>query len=217
MIHVLAWLVRVEPAVPVYRAWLRQASEAYLARQQTVGGCVQESLGTVRCSDPPPASNKAYGSAEAPITQSDNDTIADMLYSNNFALIGLLEAYHATEGDDFYGKALDALVGCVVRVQATSVSREELDGGWMRGWDYARNDYWGSSSDAGWGVWSMESGWTTTWIATTLAIRQFYNSPDHDRSLWAFTQERSSIAPGLARTVCQTFFKDDLASICDQD
>ena len=46
-----------------------------------------------------------------------------------------------------------------------------LDGCWMRGFDYKLWEYYGSSSDIGWGPWSVESGWTNSWISSTLAMR----------------------------------------------
>ena len=42
----------------------------------------------------------------------------------------------------------------------------------MRSFDYKHWEYWGSSADLGWGAWSVESGWTNTWIAAVLAMRQ---------------------------------------------
>ena len=46
-----------------------------------------------------------------------------------------------------------------------------LDGAWMRSFDFDIWDYWGSSADAGWGAWCVESGWTNSWIAVVLAMR----------------------------------------------
>jgi hypothetical protein len=41
----------------------------------------------------------------------------------------------------------------------------------MRSFDDRHWEYWGSSADAGWGAWCIESGWTNTWIASVLAQR----------------------------------------------
>lgn len=41
----------------------------------------------------------------------------------------------------------------------------------MRAFDFWRWDHWGSDSDDGWGVWSMETGWTQAWITSVLALR----------------------------------------------
>ena len=46
----------------------------------------------------------------------------------------------------------------------------------MRGFDYELWEYWGSSADLGWGAWSVESGWTNTWIASVLAFRHLNTS-----------------------------------------
>ena len=59
------------------------------------------------------------------------------------------------------------------RSQVRSQAHPYLDGAWMRSFDYDHWEYWGSSADAGWGAWSVEAGWTNTWIATVLAMRRY--------------------------------------------
>jgi hypothetical protein len=56
-----------------------------------------------------------------------------------------------------------------------------LDGGWYRAFDFQRWEYWASSSDLGWGAWSIEDGWTQGWICAVLALRQM------NTSLWSLT------------------------------
>ena len=48
----------------------------------------------------------------------------------------------------------------------------------MRGFDWTLWDYYASSADSGWGAWSVESGWTCSWISVTLALRGL------NKSLW---------------------------------
>ena len=107
--------------------------------------------------------------------QSNADAASDLLYTCNFALLALHEAAAAT-GDSFYQTAEDKLTAFVCRVQIRSESHPELDGGWFRAFDFKRWEYWASSTDAGWGAWSLESGWTQSWITATLALRQMRTS-----------------------------------------
>ena len=127
----------------------------------------------------PPRVNRHYGLSESPLIQENGDTICDLLYSSNFAFLGLHEAAAAT-GDSFYRDAEDKLARFLCRIQIQSQAHPELDGGWYRGFDYRRWEYWASNSDSGWGVWCTESGWTQSWITGVLAMRQLKTS------LWDF-------------------------------
>jgi len=99
----------------------------------------------------------------------------------NFAFLGLHEAAAAT-GDKFYSDAEDKLAEFLCRIQIRSETHPELDGGWFRAFDFKRWEYWASNGDAGWGAWSVESGWSQSWITAVLALRQM------DISLWEFTK-----------------------------
>ena len=85
--------------------------------------------------------------------------------------MGLHEASAAT-GDERWQKAENQLAAALCRMQVCSDSHVDLDGAWFRAFDFRRHDYWGSNADAGWGVWSVESGWTQAWIASVLYLRQ---------------------------------------------
>ncbi len=170
MLLPLAWLVRVEDT-PEHREWLDRVADKLLASQDRCGA-IREELGPPGfglC--PPPASNAAYGMAEAPLIQENGDSCADMLYTSNFAFLGLHEAAAAT-GDKRLKAAEDKLADFLVRIQAKSTAHPELDGAWFRAFDFADWDVWGSDADAGWGAWSVESGWTQSWIVSVLALRQ---------------------------------------------
>lgn len=99
-----------------------------------------------------------------------SEPITDCLYSLNFALIGLREAYGAT-GDARFRTAEDKLVGYLVRIQAASEVHPELDGAWFRAFEYERWEYWASDSDWGYGPWVTDNGWTNGWIGTAMALR----------------------------------------------
>ncbi len=103
-----------------------------------------------------------------------------MLYTSNFALVGLHEAAAAT-GERLYREAGDRLAAFLCRIQVRSETHPELDGGWFRAFDFRRWDYWASNADEGWGAWSIESGWTQAWITSVLALRQM------GTSLWELT------------------------------
>ena len=103
-----------------------------------------------------------------------------MLYTTNFAFLGLREASAAT-GDPKIRKAEDQLAEFLCRIQVKSEAHLSLDGGWFRAFDFKRWEFWGSNADAGWGAWANESGWTTGWITSVLAMREM------NTSLWELT------------------------------
>jgi hypothetical protein len=162
----LAWLVRVHDT-PEHRQWLRRVAGDLVALQDSSGAIrevvAEGSQGTV--------SNAEYDTRETSLIQTNGDPICDLLYSCNFAIIGLHEAATAT-GDPFYAQAEDRLAGFLCRVQISSEAHPELDGAWYRGFDFRRWEYWASNADWEWGPWCTETGWTQPWIAGTLALRQ---------------------------------------------
>lgn len=179
MLLPLAWLVRVEDTAE-HRGWLRSMTAELLAGQDACGA-IREELGPPgKGGFAPPASNEAYGTNEASLIQANGDPVTDLLYTTNFAFLGLHEAASAT-GDSLYRDAEDKLAGFLCRIQIRSETHPELDGAWFRAFDYRRWEYWASSADAGWGAWSVETGWTQAWITSVLAMRQMKTS------LWDIT------------------------------
>jgi hypothetical protein len=166
----LAWLVRVDDT-PEHRRWLRQVADDLLAYQDACGA-IRERLGGVSQAVD---SNQRYGSGEVSIIQQDGDPMADMLYTCNFAAIGLHEAAAAT-GEAVYRRAEDRLAEFLCRIQIRSEAHPELDGAWYRAFDDRRWDYWASNADWEWGPWCTETGWSQPWIAATLALRQMHTS-----------------------------------------
>jgi hypothetical protein len=178
MLLPLAWLVRVEDTTQ-HRQWLRQIAEDLLSVQEA-GGAIREQPGDPESTVPMIPSNEAYGTAEGNIIQNNGDPASDLLYTLNFAFLGLHEAAAAT-GDPFYQTAEDRLANFLCRVQVKSEKHPELDGAWFRAFDFKRWDYWGSNNDVGWGTWCTETGWMQSWITAVLALRQMRTS------LWDFT------------------------------
>ena len=200
----LAWLVRAQDS-PEHRRWLRTIAGDLLALQ-TPCGAIREVIGDGRVGV---ASNAAYGTGESTLIQADGDPVCDLLYSCNFALVGLHEAAAAT-GEPFYAGAEDKLARFLCRIQIRSDAHRELDGAWYRGFDFHRWEYWASSADWAWGPWCTETGWCQPWIAGTLALRQ------QGKSLWDLVQKvdlkshfdrcRRSMLPEAARIVGHSLF-----------
>jgi hypothetical protein len=193
----LAWLIRVDDT-PQHREWLRIIARDLLTNQ-TSCGAIREQIGEPgKGGFPPPASNEAYGTSEAPLIQTNDDGACDLLYTSNFAFLGLHEAAAAT-GEKLYFEAGDKLAKFLCRIQIRSEKQPELDGGWFRAFDFKRWEYWASNADAGWGAWSVETGWTQSWITSVLSLRQMKTS------IWDiteasgikkyFTEKRSQMIP----------------------
>ena len=122
--------------------------------------------------------------------------------SNNFALAGLVEAAGATHNTT-YTKAAASLASCLVRAQAVSTALPSLNGAYMRAFDYSLWGFWGSSSDWGWGPWSVETGWTQGWIVLGLALREW--SGGTSTTVWDLTAG-SAIDASLVAKLCPVFF-----------
>ena len=174
MLLPLAWLVRIEDSAE-HREWLKRVATDLLAAQDA-SGAIREEIGTAGKGDyGPPKSNDEYGTKEAALIQQNGDPLSDLLYTTNFAFLGLHEASAAT-GDGLYKDAEEKLAKFLCRIQVRTESNPELDGAWFRAFDFNRWDYWASNADAGWGAWSVETGWTQAWITSVLGMRQMGTS-----------------------------------------
>ncbi|MEG1916229.1 MAG: hypothetical protein RR061_06065 [Muribaculaceae bacterium] len=181
MILPLAWLVRIEDTEE-HRRWLNVVV-CKLLENQVIYGAIREELGGEESGMFGRAkSNKEYGVTEAPLIAKNGDPVADMLYTSNFAFFALNEAAHAT-GNKQYKDAVDKLSGFLIRIQVKSEKHKDLDGAWMRAFDYDRWDYWASNADAGWGAWSTLTGWIQSWIVGTQVL------VEKNQSYWDVTRE----------------------------
>ena len=175
-----AWLVRANDT-PANRAMLRKAVDGLLALQDRCGA-IREELGRPgKGAYPPPRSNNAYGTNEASLIAKNGDPVTDLLYTTNFAFLGLHEAAAAT-GDKDIIAAENKLAEFLCRIQVKSKTQPAVDGGWFRAFDFGRWEHWGSNADHGWGAWCIESGWTQGWITSVLAMRRMKTS------LWDLTR-----------------------------
>jgi len=169
MLLPLSFLLRLEPTAE-HRGWLDRVAADLLA-QMAPSGAIHEKLGDLAMGRyPPPQSNEAYGTNEAALVQANGDPVCDLLYTTNFAFLGLHEAALVAP-EAGYRAAEDRLAEFLCRIQVRSTKHPYLDGAWMRAFDDQLWEYWGSSADLGWGAWCVESGWTNTWIASVLSLR----------------------------------------------
>jgi len=169
MLLPLAWLVRVDDT-PRHREWLMAVARDLLESQVECGAIREEIGGPGQERSAAVESNEAYGTNETSLVQRNGDPATDLLYTTNFAFLGLREASRAT-GDPELHAAEDRMAAFLTRAQIRSSAHPELDGGWFRGFDYRRWDYWSSSADVGWGAWCLETGWSQGWIASVLGLR----------------------------------------------
>ncbi len=199
MILPLAWLVRVEDTRE-HRDMLDRAIAPLLELQDECGA-IRELLGNPENGKyPPPRSNEEYGTNEASLIAENGDRVSDLLYTVNFAFLGLHEAAAVT-GDPVLKEAGDRLADFLVRIQIKTDRYPYLDGGWFRAFDFERWEFFASNADAGWGAWCIESGWTQGWITAVLGFRHM------DTSLWELAIEpeieknfplmKESMMPGL--------------------
>ena len=181
MLLPLAWLIRLDDTKE-HRGWLRKIADDLIAGQAECGA-IREQIGEAgKGGFPPPPTNEAYGTSEAPLIQTNADGVSDLLYTSDFAVLGLHEAFAATN-EQIYRDAENKLAKFLCRIQIHSEQHPELDGSWFRAFDFNRWEYWASNADAGWGAWSIETGWTQSWITAVLGLRQIKSS------VWDYTKE----------------------------
>ncbi|WP_430965236.1 hypothetical protein [Spongiimicrobium sp. 2-473A-2-J] len=183
MLLPLAWLVRVEDTAE-HREWLDRMVAKLLDNQQP-SGAIREELGAGHSGFGRTTSNATYGTTEAPLIFENGDSVADMLYTSNFAFFGLNEAAHAT-GNPRYHRALKKLSDFLTRIQVDSKAHPDLDGAWFRAFDYGRWDYWASNADHGWGAWCTLTGWIQSWIVATQVLVADQNS------YWELTRDANT-------------------------
>ena len=180
----LAWLVRVKPN-DESRSWLTRIAKELIAHQDSCGAIGE--WFTPNGPQGPPKSNEEYGTREGCLIQNNGDPIADLIYTVNFAFIGLHEEDCAT-GDETLKAASDRMADFLVRAQTQSEAHPELNGAWFRAFDFRSWDYWASNSDWGWGAWCTEAAWIQSWISTTFALRLM------KRSLWDIAGDATAFA-----------------------
>ncbi len=134
----------------------------YVKKFQTDCGGVKNPYPNVK------KARELYGISEVDVTHKTSDTVVDQLYVNAPLVFSLYTAYKAT-GTKMYKDFFLQVMDFLVRIQIQSKDKR-LNGAWMRAFDYGNWDYHGSNGDIDWGPYCIESGWSNTWIAKTLAF-----------------------------------------------
>ena len=201
-----AMLVEVDDT-PEHREWLDKVVKFFIGKLNEYF-TVPEVMGKIELGHyPSPSCNADHGRGEAALVQFNGDPACDLLYSVNYGFIGLHEAYMAT-GNAEYKAALDGMADFFCRIQATSLDQPYIDGAWLRGFDYNLWEFFGSASDAGWGPWCVETGWTNAWIAAALALRQL-NRP-------LLCRKHAEVYQSLAPEVAQMMFTPLMPSVTNR-
>ena len=182
MILPLAWLYRVEPTEQ-HKQWLQFMTEELLKNQVACGGIREELGNEAKSMFGCTPSNDAYGQTEASLIFKNGDPVADMLYTTNFAFVGLCEAAMATQ-DPVYLKAVNQMRDFLIRIQVSSEKFKNVDGAWFRAFNYKDWNYWASNADAGWGAWSTLTGWIQSWIVGTQYLLE------KNTSLWELVTQK---------------------------
>ena len=199
----LSWLYRLRPT-PEVKGWLDVIASSLLARQRPCGA-ITEFLGTQGLGDtPPPSDNAAFGLGEGSLIQEDADPAADLLYTQNFALVAFTEAFAAT-GDAAMKAARDKLIDFFLRAQARAPATgpaSRLEGTWFRAFDVEKWEYWASTTDWAYGPWETENGWTVGWVsaAVSLAAKQ--------SSFWDAMEpfvQRVRADPSVVQAMCLSY------------
>ncbi len=181
MILPLAWLVRVEDT-PQHREWL-DLIVGELLKNQVACGAIREELGkAVVGRYGATKSNRRYGTTEAPVIYKNGDPVADMLYTTNFAFFALNEAAQATKNPK-YLEANKKVAEFLVRIQSKTSGRADLDGCWFRAFNYDTWEVHGTNADHGWGPWGTLTGWTQSFITSTLVLSH------ENTSFWDMTKD----------------------------
>ena len=181
MLLPLSWLVQVRNTAENRNMLLTVVND--ILKLQDESGAIREELGSIVMGKyPPPQSNEAYGTNEASLIAQNGDPVSDLLYTTNFAFLGLHEASYVLN-DPEVEEAVDRLAEFLCRIQVKSEKHPEIHGGWMRAFDYEKFEHWGSNADAGWGAWAIESGWTQGWITSILSLREM------NTSIWQLTKK----------------------------
>lgn len=102
------------------------------------------------------------GDGECSLLSHNGDTIADLLYTNNWLPLAFSFAYLVTKETSYEDK-FNLITDFFYRSQMKS-NDKKLDGAWARGFDPELFEYFGSPADKGWGPYCIESGWTVAQI-----------------------------------------------------
>lgn len=110
-----------------------------------------------------------YGSEDTGVFIEDGEEIADQLYTNNFLVMNIWEAWKATDDKEIF-MFHSELASFLANIQIQS-DRAEFAGGWMRSYYLGKEEYFGNNGDTGWGPYCIESGWTNGLLTSGLLLK----------------------------------------------
>ena len=137
-VHVLAFLVRTNSSVES-RGWLDSVASTLIAKQRDECGAIREYCNAAQCANGAGrpgscflSSNAEYGTGEGGLIQSNNNSAADLLYTQNMAFRSLNEAAqavgrHSADGAR-YMDAADKLSAFFSRAQIQAEHHPKLRG-----------------------------------------------------------------------------------------
>ncbi len=157
---------------------LREQTE-YLVSRMVPCGAIQEQGAYT--------GSKVQG-GDLSLIHDSSEPISDQLYTTSFAAMNFWIAYKAT-GDTFYLDNFYRVMDFLVRIQIES-SDHTINGGWMRGFDYALWEYYGSNADQSWTAYCLETGWCNAIIDIAIELYLLDDS---------FFEVRPPIPTGMAR------------------
>lgn len=103
------------------------------------------------------------------IFDKDGDTIADLLYTCNFALYNSWLAWKSI-GSERHLETFEKLADFLAAIQDSS-GDPMSHGGWFRGFDFGNQwDWFGCNHDISWGPYVMETGWTNAPISMAFSM-----------------------------------------------
>ncbi|MNH96949.1 hypothetical protein D3C73_496340 [compost metagenome] len=132
---------------------------AYLLTKQHASGGIEEA------DNPDP---ERFGQEDAGVYIHNGEGIADQLYTNNFLLMNVWEAWKATD-EPRYEQLYKELSAYLCHIQISSPD-PRFDGGWMRAYDLNLGEYFGNNGDTGWGPYCLEGGWTNAMIPVGMLL-----------------------------------------------
>ncbi len=116
---------------------------------------------------------------ECSLLSRNGDPVCDLLYSNNWVPLGLMQAYFVTNDEYFYD--LFRKHAHFLSLAQIHSQNPRIDGAWARGFDADQMEVCGLPNDVGWGPWAIESGWTVAEICAGLLsgvlkdqLKEFY-------------------------------------------
>ena len=99
---------------------------------------------------------------ECSLLANNGDSVADLLYANNWLPLGFAYAYMVTK-EEYFHKKWEEISTFITNCQLISDDKL-LNGAWTRAIDLERMEVYGVPHDIGWAPCCIETGWTVAEI-----------------------------------------------------